>query len=482
MTKTTKAKSSDRRVQGSRSRRRVSPFKEMGVSGTAIWGGFVQSNELDTALFGQQKWTTFSDIVANTSIVGAGTRHFLNLIAFADWSLEAPDVAGAEEAAEFAEDVMHDMRTSWSRIVRRAALYRFNGFGVQEWTAKRRKQDGKIGFDDIEARPSHTIERWELDPRGSVLGMYQRSPQTSEELFLPRNKVIYLVDDVLTDSPEGMGLFRHLVEPARRLKRYLDLEGSGFERDFRGIPIGRVPYQAMNQAVSDGVMTKEQMTSLTSVLENFVQCQAKDINTSLVLDSATYTSQMEAGKAISSVPQWGIELLTGGSSGFADAGKAIERINRELARSLGVEQIMLGDGSGGSRALSEDKSRSLYQTVNSTLDEIGDALDRDVLGPLWRLNGFPDETRPVLKHSDVSFRSVQEITASLRDMATAGAVLSPDDPVINDVRDRLGAPHAPEMSPEDAGMLPGNTDEPTDEPPDDPGDDLDDDELVSEAG
>src|SRR5690606_18061192 len=124
----------------------------------------------------------------------------------------------AQEAADFVESVMFDMETSWAKIARRASMYRFNGFGIQEWTAKRR-DDGRIGLKDIAARPCHTITRWEIDEAtGEIRGVYQTNPQTGREIFLPRGKVIYLVDDSLTDHPEGLGLFRNLVEPATRLR------------------------------------------------------------------------------------------------------------------------------------------------------------------------------------------------------------------------------------------------------------------------
>lgn len=462
-------------AQGSR---RVTPFSEMGTSGTAIFGGYPQVRERDARVVGQQKWITYAEVATNFSIVAAGLRYFLNLIASSSWSVEpADDSAPAREVAEFVDSVINGMASSWPRVVRRSASYRFNGFGVQEWTAKRRKEDGRVGFEDIEVRPAHTIERWDVDERGTVLGMFQLSPQTGRELYLPRKKVIYHVDDTLTDSPEGIGVLRHLVEPATRLKRYLDLEVKGYERDMRGIPVGRAPYAAIAAAADAGKITRETAKQLTLAIEAFVQTQCKDVDTSIVLDSAPYRAKSSDGEDISQVYQWGVELLSGNSSGFEDIGKAVDRLNREMARILSMEQLMLGDGSGGNRALSEDKSRSLYLNVNSTLKEIGEGLDRDTLDPICSLNGIPDELRPHLKHSDVSFRSVQEITAALRDMGAAGAMLMPDDPAIDEIRGMLGLSPQPEIDPKLLGSLMGLPDK--DPPSGD--DDEDGDEDLDEA-
>jgi hypothetical protein len=220
---------------------RLTPMREMGVSGTPVYAGYVLSPERSSKLIGQEKYRTFADILANTSIVAAGVRYFLNIVAKPSWSFEAADDSDeAKQLADFAESVFEDLHTPWSRIVRRMGMYRFHGFSIQEWTAKKR-EDGRIGFHDVEARPQWTIWRWEVDERGTVIGAWQRDPLTGRELGLPRGKLIYVVDDTLTDTPEGMGLLRHLYEPSERLKEYMQMEAYGFMRDLRGIPIGRAP-------------------------------------------------------------------------------------------------------------------------------------------------------------------------------------------------------------------------------------------------
>lgn len=421
---------------------KAKPFSEHGTSGTAVYGGYVQVIERNPLVVGAEKYRTFSEILANTSIVSAGARYFLNLIARPEWSAEpADDSAQAKELAEFAEEILDDMTTPWARVVRRAGLYRFYGFGIHEWIAKRR-DDGRIGLRDIEPRPSHTIERWEVDDGGTVIGMWQRSPQTGRELFLPRGKVVYLVDDTLTDSPEGLGLLRQLVEPAERLREYLLQEGTGFLRDLRGIPVGKAPLGELAEAVKAGEITQAQMDAAIAGLKKVVTLEAKDKTTGLVLNSQPYVSKMDSGNSVATTPKWGLELVTGAANGLEDVGKAIHRLNLEMARILGVESLMLGGDSSGNRALSEDKSRNLYLSANSMLRDMRDQCRHDVLGPIWKLNGFPEKLKPRLKSEDVAFRDVEQIAAVMRDMATAGAPMLPDDEAINAVRDLLGVPRA----------------------------------------
>lgn len=420
------------------------PFQAQGAFGTAIFGGYIVETEKDARLAGLEKYRTYSNILANTAIVAAGVRYFLNLVGKAHWRVEPADSSEeAERIASTIADVMTDMVTPWHRVVRRAAMYRFYGFSLQEWTAKRRS-DGAIGLYDIAPRPQKTIERWDVTESGEVRGVIQRSPQTQQELYLPRGKLIYLVDDSLDDSPQGLGLFRHIAPKAATLDRYELLEGWGFERDLRGTPIGRGPLAEMAEQLNAGNLTSEQVTALRQPIEQFVKNALKGKDTGIVLDSAVYRGTGES-QTPSPTPQWNVELLQGSTNSQPDMARAIERLNREMARILGVEHLLLGADSSGSFALSKDKTQSFGMIVTSTLQEIKESFEADFLTPLFELNGWNIDLWPNLKVEQIQFRDIEQITGALADLAQSGAMLTPEDPAINEVRDMLGLSAAPEM-------------------------------------
>jgi len=438
----------------------VKPTQTIGGMGRAVYGGFIQENETSTNLRGDKKFETYSEILANTSIVATGVRYFLNLTAKAEWSFVPADHPEGEKYAELAEKMLtEDPRTPWHRIIRRAAMYRFYGFSVQEWTARRR-EDGKITFADIAPRAQRTLLRWDIDEKtGDIRGIYQTLPQSQREVYLPRQKVMYMVDDTLEDSPTGLGIFRHLVAPAARLRRYEQLEGYGFETDLRGIPIGRGPFAAMAEMVQDGSLKAADRIALEKPIRDFIENHIKSPKLGLLLDSKTYESQDETERA-SNAKQWEIELLKGGSTGFTDMANAISRVNKEMARVLGVEQLLLGDNAVGSHALSKDKTNSFFLLVDGTLREITETVQDDLLTTLWQLNGFPEDAKPTLANEAVRFQDVEQIAASLRDMATAGAIITPDDPAIGEVRDLLGLSRPDEFTiMDDASLTSGKTEE-----------------------
>ena len=158
------------------------------------------------------------------------------------------------------------------------------------------------------------------------------------------------------------------------------------------------------------------------------------------------------------MPMYDVDILKGGNTSLPDIAKAIERLNREIARILGTERLLLGADSVGSHALARDKTGAFHLVVNSTLTEIQESVERDLIVPIFMLNGWPMEMMPTARTETVRERDFGEVTAAIRDMAVSGAQLDPSDPVINEVRDMMGVSHAPD--PDELDALIGRMAEP----------------------
>lgn len=415
----------------------VPPTDTIGGTGTAVYGGYIQVREKDPKLVGREKYLTFSDILVTCSIVGASVRFFINLVGKAEWKFEpADDSPQAQEFADMVKAMFNDMTTPWRRVVKRAAMYRFHGFSVQEWTAKR-NEDGTIGLLDVEPRPQITIERWDMDKSGTVFGVIQRIPQDQEEVYIPRNKILYIVDDSLNDSPEGLGLFRHIVDPARRIKRLEQLEGYAYETDLRGIPVGRAPIAELDKMVANNQLSQTQRDAYLKGMTDFLSKHIKNPELGILLDSRTYTTTDESATP-SQARQWDIDLMSGGATSQEAVARAIERLNREVARVFGTESLLLGSTGTGSLALSQDKSHNFALIVDDTLGEIAESVQADLVKTIFELNGWPKEMMPKAKTESVNIRDVTQIGQVLRDIATAAGPLPPDAEAIGEVFDLLG--------------------------------------------
>lgn len=429
------------------------PADTIGAPGFRAYNGQVQSEERDPDMASSRRFQEFSEMLANTPIIAASCRYFLNLLSKSGWNIEPsdPNSAAAKEMADWLWDTINDMDTPWSRVVRRAGMFTFHGFQVQEWTSKRR-EDGSIGLLDIEARPQVTIERWEFDPAGRVIGAWQRVPQSGREVFLPRHKIVYLVDDAMADTPIGIGLFRHLVEPHRRLAKFQLLEAYAFETNLRGTPLIRMPIEELQAQVKAGTLSDAEYKLRTDGVRRLVHSHFRTPSQGFMFDSATYRDKGE-DQSPSSVAKWSIELLTGDAAGLPENAAAINRLNREMAIVLGTEGLLLGN-ENGTQALSRDKSHSFSLRVEATQTEMAEGFEKDIRDQLWDLNGFDPKLKPKMKPDPIQFRDPAQLTQAILDLSQAGAVLLPNDPVINVIRGVLGLPAAPEMEEMDPEMLP----------------------------
>lgn len=447
------------------------PSRTIGSTLTGYLGGETYYSDRNLNLLGVARWNVYEDMVRDIAIIASGVRLFLNLMANAVWTVNPPEdlndaqTTQAQEYADLAYDILFDMTSSWSTVVRKVAMFRFAGFSIMEWTAKMRA-DGAVGLLDVEHRPQRTIVRWQRDKGGTVEAVVQRVAGRAEAV-LPRSKVVYAVDDLLTDEPEGLGLFRHLAPTADRLKTFLDLEEVGFETDLRGIPIARAPLGELQKEVHDaGEAGSDERTkaetrrqAMLRPLREFIEKHIRNKKTGVMLPSDTFLSEGDKGKAPSAVPKWALELLNGDSQSFEQIAAAIKEMKQDLARIMGTEHLLLGSDGAGSLALARSKVGTFYLTVTSTLMDLVEIFDRDIIAPLADLNGWPDELRPQMGVNEISDRDLEQVLAALKDLATAGAPMLPDDPAVGEVYDLLGLTRPPERTDEmDVSLVPGRRD------------------------
>lgn len=439
------------------------PTKTGGSTGVYAWGGHLIQTEKKDDLRGRRLYTTFENLILNTCIVGAAVRYFQNLVGGTSWSITPREDAGedGERAAEIVRLglIEANMSIPWSIVVKKAALYRYYGFSIHEW-AIRRRADGMIVYKDIEHRPQYTVDMWNIPEDGGPFeGVWQRVPGKPQLFYVPRNRMLYCVDNSLTDSPDGIGLLRHCAEPGRRLERMQQLEGFGYEGDMRGMPVGRVPGQELvKESKSKGTPAQQAawLSDQTRAVDQLIANHVKSPFQGIVLDSATYSTDTKgaANPTISAVPKWAIDIIKGTPAGLTEIHVTIERINREIARVLGCEHMLLGGDGKGSLALSEDKTSMFAAVLEATLDELAWFTLHDLVYPLLEMNGLdPELTAPQVMPDPIATERVETTVDALLKLSQAGAVLMPDDPAINQIRGRLHIADQPEITPELMGTI-----------------------------
>lgn len=435
--------------------------KPNGGDGVQAYGGFLLSPEARPELTGQLKWITYSN-ATNTAIVATGLRRTLDMLAGTEWHCE-PNEAGGKDAQRGVDIVTKgllkaQMAKPWSSVVRKAALYRYYGFSLHEWSASKSAAAKQVVFTDISHRPQYTIDRWDKPSEQMPWQAVSQLTHAGNRWIIPRSRLFYAVDDSLTDSPDGVGLMRHVVELVRRLGVLEGLEGLAYETDLRGMPIGRAPLAKLKaEAANEPGMTEGQIEAFiqrrTQVLRAALVGIIKDPSKlqHLLLDSAPYIAADQ--ETFSQIQQWGLELLKGESNGVAEVSAAIGRLQLEIARVLGIEFAMVGgNDSAGSHGMHSDKTRFFAQNLQTILSELASFATRDLARVLVGLNGLdPDTATPTLVAEPLSLEAVMETCTSLAELAKAG--LSSDDEAISVIRSRMHLPDPPAPSPEMIGLL-----------------------------
>ncbi len=434
--------------------------KPNGGDGVQAYGGYLQSPEQSHELQGSRKWVTYAN-ARNTAIVATGLRYSLGLLAGTTWHAE-PNPRGGRDAARAVDIVDQGLINAqlprpWSAVVRKAALYKFDGFSLHEWTTSRRS-DGMIVFADIAHRPQYTIERWNKPSEKMPWDAVEQLTKNGNRWTIPRGRMFYCVDDTLTDSPDGVGLMRHIVDLVRKLGVYEGLEGLAFQTDLRGMPIGRAPIKDLiadataasgSTASSIEAYVRDRTAALREALQGIVK--SPDKLQYLLFDSTTYRNADQS--AVSDVQKWAFDLLKGESNGLPEIAAAIGRVQLEISRVLGIEFAMVGgNDSAGSHGMHTDKTDVFAQNLQTTLTEVADFATNDLARVLVGLNGLDPETcTPRLVAEPISTEAIESVCRALATLAQAA--LQPDDPAIPVIRARMHLPVPLEPSPEMMGVI-----------------------------
>jgi hypothetical protein len=260
--------------------------------------------------------------------------------------------------------------------------------------------------------------------------------------MMPREKIIYVVDSSISDSPEGVGLLRHVAEPARQLQRLEQLEGYGYEMDVNGVPKLWIPYAKLNAAVKSKAMDKKDADAVIANLESFQERHIKNPSLGISLESAPYSS-MDASASPSGMRMFDLEILSSQNSSAGPINVAVERKCREIARVLGIEALLLGTGGSAQASVSRDKVSQLQQTVMRMNTKMAWCVDKDLIRRIGQLNGWDEKFFPSSNPDPVSLRDINEIVAAIT--ALAGAPFREGDTAENEIRSMIGISPAPEV-------------------------------------
>jgi hypothetical protein len=432
---------------------------ELGVGGAKISNGFVYDDFLQQ-LNGERGRKTYREMRDNDSTVGAVIFAIETILRNVTWTIEENlKTKGSQESiesADFLKSVIGDMEHSWDDFITDVLSFLTFGWEYTEVVYKLRKgpnernknfksefSDGKIGIRKLGIRGQETIERWKLDSNGEVEGMFQNPPEGGGVRYIPKSKALLFRPHTHKGSPEGRSVLRNAYRPWFFLKGMQEVEAIAVERELNGLPVVKIPNAILNGTSAEAIAATQKYIKMVRDIKFNEQG-------GVVLPSDPY---YDADGKPTNIPQVELTLLASTGTRAIQTNEVILRYQREIARTVMADFLMLGSNDRGSFAMSKDKSSLFIKSAQGWLNAISDTVNKSLVSSLWARNGFDLDVKPIIKPGNIAPIDLEELGKYISDLARSGAPLFPDPELEDHLRSSADLPNRPEDL-EDTPVMP----------------------------
>lgn len=413
---------------------------ELGVAGRNTRTGQLRADEFLPELRGKNAIRAFREMRENDSTVGAvmyATEQTLRDIKFK--VKPADDSEGAAKEAQFVEEVLSDMEHTLDDHISEALSSLSYGFSIFEVVYKRRMgnyrspkkrskyNDGRIGIRKLASRAQWTISRFDVDQKsGDIKGVYQDVSNGTGTAYIPASKLVHYRTTTTNNDPAGRSILRNAYTSYKYLNSLQKIEAIAIERELHGVPVLRIPSEYLAPDA-----TEEHIA-----LRNSVEEIARDLKLNeqayMILPSDCYT---DADGNPTDTRLMDVSLITSEGNRNIEIGPVVQRYKQDIARSLLAEFIMLGATENGSYALSKSKTDLFLRTLESYINAIADCLNKQLIEPLWDINGLDKAYMPKIVAGDVAQHDLENISRFLRNLNGAGISVSDHDETVSHLMD-----------------------------------------------
>lgn len=429
-------------TDNTRPRSTAASTKAVGLSGVVQYGGILYHDDQDRAWRGLQRDRTIQAML-NDPIIGAVLYAMEMMIRRVNWHVETADENNpqAEMVYEFVESALEDMDGMWPGDTMADMLtYLGWGYAVLEIVYKQRVgpyeadkskrskySDGLIGWRCWDLRPQSTRYAWEFKD-GEAVGFTQQV-MTSPMVTVPLSKCIHIKYQSGNGSPEGKTPLRHAYDAWYYKRNIQRIEGIGIERDLAGLPVFAIPGRDIEENSETAVAAQNVVTGIRNdAMAGAVISSDRDENGNLLQE---------------------LTLLSSGGTRQFDTDAIIRRYSNDVVNAFLASVLRSGQDGIGTQALSTTMSDLFMQSLAAHLDIIQTAIMDQALPELMRVNGWPLELMPTIKHGDIESADIQRVGAYLQQLSNAGLLV--DTPALREFVHELAelpVPDAEEMQAE----------------------------------
>ena len=431
------------------------PTTELGVS-TATYSQGFNWEEYIPALRGRQAIRKYREMRDNDPIIGAVLTAMDMMLRAIDWRIEAvDDTPQADEAKAFVEEVFSDMDHTFEEFISEVLSFLPYGFSVfevvyktrqgPEQNAKERRSafsDGMVGIRKLASRAQWTIEEIQTDAHGEILGFRQDTLYNGAQVQLPMDKALLFRTASINNEPTGRSVLRNAYLPYHYSTAITTYESIAIERELNGLPVARIPSEYLGSNASAS------QQAFRAKIEKMVRDVKFNEQGYVVLPSDRY---QDANGAQVGEYKVAFELMASNGSRDIDTTKVITRHQQDMARTVLADFLMLGQGERGSFALSKDKSDLFLRSLEGYAQNIAATINRQLMPPLWELNGMNMGLMPKVVPGDVAPVDLEELGGYIESLSRSGFTLF--DPETEDhLRAAGGLPETPDEDPDLLGQ------------------------------
>jgi len=419
------------------------PLAVLGTTGLKQFGGYI-NEEFLARLRGMQGIRYYREMIDNSPIIAAALNVIEMLIRQVEWRVEPADESDAAKAeAEETEGALEDMSHTFEDFISEVLsmvwagwagfeiVYKLRKGATDDPTTRSQYNDGKFGWRKFEIRGQETLQRWEYDDEGGLLGWTQNDPSAFNRgtVFIPMEKALLFRTKVFKGNPEGKSLIRPAVIPYHYLKRIQQFEATGIERDLTGMPIMEVPSEILlTDARSEDVAVRQ-------YLERFV--------TQVKLDERWGGLVPSEVTAEGKPSQFKFKLMTTGGKRMIDTNSIVKRYETRMLMLFLAQFLVMGMDKVGSMALSSNMTDLFGTSLGTIMDIIASVFNRFAIRRRQQLNGKSIELDPYIVHGDIEGPDLDMLAKYVQALAASGN-LSPSKPLERKLLEMASLPQPPE--------------------------------------
>lgn len=386
--------------------------KEQGASGTVIMGGIISQEEYNSDLVGKKLIRIVERMRRSDGTVKAALSAVKLPILGVEKSIQAASDDDFDQyVARFVERELKDRNIRMRKIRRESMTHLDFGYCVFEKTYEVTEFEGqvRIGFKSIDYRKQTTIMKWET--QDGKPGITQQLNIGTASIIEP--KLVIFTNEQEGENYEGISILRAAYKDWKMKSDLEIIDAIGGEKMALGVPRLKPPLNANPED----------------------QHKARDAVMNMRANESSYLEIPEG---------WDVEMMDMKANTTKELMPSIRYHAHQITLSVLTQFLMLGsDGSSGSRALSEDHSALLRQSVETIVSYEDEVWNDQVIKQLCDLN-FSDLPNgyPKMTSGRVSDDDIKDLSTALKGFKDAG-LLTPTFETEQHVRKIAHLPELP---------------------------------------